>query len=123
MEKQKTVKIHTAEVDNHTPVIALDSDGNLVIDHYGCFGTGPYLRLDEVFAALKTHEARTAADHMALLDAGYTYVWYVTTPFTASDKYIGVFDPNGNQLTDSSHFFQTITEALDYVLDMEVNNG
>lgn len=124
MDKQNTVKIHTAKVDNYTPVIALDEDSNLAFGHYGEFGCGPYLRVDELMAALKTHEPRTAADHMALLDAGYTYCWYVTIPFTDNDKYIAVFDPYGKQLTDSSHFFQNLTEALDYVLDMEeVGNG
>lgn len=112
MDKQNTIKTHTAKVDNHTPVIALDSDGTLVIDHYGRFGTGAYLRLDEVFAELKTHEPRTDADRVNFME-DYSYeIQYSSSlghyPMLHNEE---VFAGGSN--------FRTWREAVDALMDME----
>lgn len=110
--KKNTVKIHTAQVDNYTPVIALDSDSNLVIDHYGCFGTGPYLRIDEVFATLKSHEERTDADRVNFIEDCAYEIHYAESighyPLLDNEE---VFAGGSN--------FRTWREAVDALMDME----
>jgi hypothetical protein len=110
--KNKTVKTHTAKVDNYIPVIALDSNGRLCLDYYGTFGTGAYLLEDEVVAALKTHEERTDEDRVNFME-DYAY----EIQYSSSLGHYPLLD-NEEVFAGGSNF-RTWREAVDALMDME----
>ncbi len=116
-----TVKIHTENIDPYTEVLALDANEGLSRMQYGELGyPNPYLRVTEIRAALQEFKPRTYEDRFALLEKGYTYYWFAAEGSTGSKhRYCGVSSPEGQSLTGVSHAFETLTEALDYILDME----
>ena len=116
-----TVKIHTENIDPYTEVLALDANEGLSRMQYGELGyPNPYLRVTEIRAALQEFKPRTYEDRFALLEKGYTYYWFAAEGSTGSKhRYCGVSSPEGQSLTGISHAFETLTEALDYILDME----
>ncbi len=115
-----TVKIHTENIDPYTEVLALDANEGLSRMQYGELGyANPYLRVTEIRAALQEFKPRTYEDRFALLEKGYTYYWFAAEGSTGKHKYCGVSSPEGQSLTGVSHAFETLTEALDYILDME----
>jgi hypothetical protein len=116
-----TVKIHTEDIDPYTEVLALDANEGLSRMQYGELGyPNPYLRVTEIRAALQEFKPRTYEDRFALLEKGYTYYWFAAEGSTGSKhRYCGVSSPEGQSLTGVSHAFETLTEALDYILDME----
>ena len=116
-----TVKIHTADIDPHTEVMGLDKKEYLRRMKYGELGyPHPYLRVSEIRAALQEFKPRTYEDRFALLEKGYTFYWFAAESITGSKhRYCGVSSPEGQSLTGVSHGFETLTEALDFVLDME----
>ena len=115
MNKKNTVKIHDAKVDNHTPVVALGDDNNLAVEHYGCFGTGPYIRCDELIAALKAHEPRTDVDRVKFISQGrYDIDFYRSGTCTIYDN-----ENKDSILGD----FDSWTEAVDALMDMEEIHG
>jgi hypothetical protein len=117
-----TIQVRTEPVDPHTPVLAKDDYGHLRFQHYGEVGEPyKYILLSDAEDALEFEKPSTDADRMCLLEEGYTYCWYSSVGSVTGNRYrwVAVFSPNGQQLTDSSHCFETITEALDFVLDME----
>jgi len=116
-----TIKIHTAKIDPLTEVLALDKDEYLIRMQYGELGSPhPYLRVSEIRAALEQFKPRTYEDRFALLEKGYTFYWFRAGGATDSKhRYCGVSSPSGQRLTGAEHAFETLTEALDYILDME----
>ena len=88
---------------------------------YGELGyPNPYLRVTEIRAALQEFKPRTCEDRFALLEKGYTYYWFRAGGTKDSEyRYCGVCSPSGQRLTGVEHAFETLTEALDYILDME----
>jgi len=116
-----TVKIHTENIDPYTEVLALDANEGLSRMQYGELGyPNPDLRVTEIRAALQEFKPRTYEDRFALLEKGYTYYWFAAEGSTGSKhRYCGVSSPEGQSLTGVSHAFETLTEALDYILDME----
>ena len=116
-----TVKIHTADIDPHTEVMGLDKKEYFRRMKYGELGyPNPYLRVTEIRAALEQFKPRTVEDRFALLEKGYTYYWFRAGGTKDSEyRYCGVCSPSGQRLTGVEHAFETLTEALDYILDME----
>jgi len=116
-----TVKIHTENIDPYTEVLALDANEGLSRMQYGELGyPNPYLRVTEIRSALQEFKPRTYEDRFALLEKGYTYYWFAAEGSTGSKhRYCGVSSPEGQSLTGVSHAFETLTESLDYILDME----
>ena len=116
-----TIKIHTADIDPYTEVLALDSNEGLSRMQYGELGyPNAYLRVSEIRAALQEFKPRTYEDRFALLEEGYTYYWFTAEGSMGSNhRYCGVSSPSGQRLTGVEHAFETLTEALDYILDME----
>jgi len=106
------IKIHDATIDSYTPVIALDEDNNLVIEHYGAFGTGPYIRCDELLAGLKTYEPRTDADRVKFINRGRYDI-----QCTQGDWYIYDNEFRGSVLDEVE--FGSWTEAVDALMDLE----
>lgn len=113
MNRQNTVKIHTAKIDNHIKVIALDVDEEslqFALD-YGEVGYPyPYIRIDEAVAALKTHEPRTDSSRVAFIE-GQRYdvqctqgIWYI-------------YDNETKESVLSE--FDTWTQAVDALMDMQ----
>ena len=85
---------------------------------YGELGyPNPYLRV------LKSEpHCRVQAKDMwsSLLEKGYTYYWFRAGGTKDSEyRYCGVCSPSGQRLAGVEHAFETLTEALDYILDME----
>lgn len=110
MKKQNTIKIHTAKVDNHEMVVALDSNNNLTFGHYGEFGCGPFVLAGELIASLKTCEPRTDGDRVKFVERGRYDI-----QCTQGQWYI--YD---NELKDSLLCdFGSWTEAVDALMDME----
>lgn len=116
-----TIKIHTEKIDPYTEVLALDANEGLSRMQYGELGyPNPYLRVTEIRAALQDFKPRTYEDRFALLEKGYTYYWFRAGGTKDSEyRYCGVCSPSGQRLTGVEHAFETLTEALDYILDME----
>lgn len=116
-----TIKIHTEKIDPYTEVLALDANEGLSRMQYGELGyPNPYLRVTEIRAALQEFKPRTYEDRFALLEKGYTFYWFSAEGSAGSKhRYCGVSSPEGQSLTGVSHGFETLTEALDYILDME----
>lgn len=112
MNTQHTVKIHDAQIDSHIPVIALDSDNAIQIDYYGAFGTGPYIRCDELFAALKAHEPRTDADRVKFVESGRYDVMCTRGDWYIYDNVLkeSVLGTNGD--------FDSWREAVDALMDL-----
>ena len=54
-------------------------------------------------------------------DEGYTYCYHICSGAITgrAHRFVALFSPEGQQLTDTSHAFETLREALDYVLDMK----
>tara|TARA_Y100001937_G_scaffold19083_1_gene26376 strand:- start:357 stop:740 length:384 start_codon:yes stop_codon:yes gene_type:complete len=121
-----TVKIHTAQIDKYIEVLGLDAREQLCRMQYGQLGhPHPYLRVREVIEALKSCKPRTAEDRFALLERGYTFYWFSAEGDCTGKvhKYCSVSSPSGQKLTDISHGFESLEEALDFVLDMEEHEG
>ena len=110
------VKIHTETVDNYTSVIAMDSDNTLAFGQYGEFGCGPYIRVDELHAALKTEPSGDAL--FDLVEQGYNHAWFRSN-VNERGRYVVVFSPSGVPLTNKLHNFTNIRDAYGYVKDME----
>ena len=115
-----TVKIHTEDIDPYTEVLALDANEGLSRMQYGELGyPNPYLRVTEIRAALQEFKPRTCEDRLRYWRS-YTYYWFRAGGTKDSEyRYCGVCSPSGQRLTGVEHAFETLTEALDYILDME----
>jgi len=121
-----TVKIHTEEIDAHAEVLALDIHEHLRRMQYGELGHPfPYLRVTEIREALERFKPRTAEDRFALLERGYTFYWFSAEGDCTGKvhRYCSVSSPSGQKLTDITHGFESLKEALDFVLDMEEHQG
>ena len=122
VNNMKDIKVRTEEIDPYTQVYALDVDEESVqLTQYGQVGHPyPYILVEDVANALKSSVPYTNEDRMELLEEGYTYYWHRSfCPYkNESHRFIAVFSPTGQQITNSSHGFETLREALDYILDM-----
>ena len=118
------IEVHTAEIDPHTEVFALDVDDvSLQRLQYGEVGSpNPYVKVADVTKALQPKSPRTDQERMDLIDnEGYTYCYHICSGAITgrAHRSVALFSPSGQQLTDSTHAFETLREALDFVLDME----
>ena len=116
------VEIHTEKIDKYIEVLGLDAKGSLRRMQYGELGyPHPYLSVREITEALKAHKPRTAEDRFALLERGYTFYWFSAEGECTGKvhRYCSVSSPSGQKLTDITHGFESLKEALDYILDME----
>jgi len=114
------IDIHTKTVDDYTPVIAMDADDTLAFGHYGEFGCGPYIRVDELHAALKTEPS--GDDLFDLVEQGYNHAWFRSS-VNGTGRYVTVFSPSGAPLTNALHNFTNLRDAYGYVKDMEDGNN
>ena len=109
-QTMKTIKVRDSQIDNYTPVVALDVDGGLMIDHYGSFQCGPYLRCDEIMAVLNSYEPRSDKDR----------VDFVAKHNHDIGKYHGEWSAfsrkTGSILVDSLGSWREVVDAL---MDME----
>ena len=118
------IEVHTKQIDPHTEVFALDVDeASLQRLQYGEVGSPPpYVKVADVTEALKPKSLRTDKERMDLIDdEGYTYCYHICSGAITcrAHRFVALFSPEGQQLTDTSHAFETLREALDYVLDMK----
>ena len=118
------IEVHTKEIDPHTEVFALDVDeASLQRLQYGEVGSPhPYVKVSDVTEALQPKAPRTDKERMDLIDdEGYTYCYHICSGAITgrAHRFVALFSPEGQQVTDTSHAFETLREALDYVLDME----
>ena len=118
------IEVHTAEIDPHTEVFALDVDDvSLQRLQYGEVGSpNPYVKVADVTKALQPKPPRKDSDLLDLIDKkGYTYTFFACSGAITgrAHRFVALFSPSGQQLTDSTHAFETLREALDFVLDME----
>ena len=116
-----TVKIHTEDIDPYTEVLALDANEGLSRMKYGELGyPNPYLRVTEIRAALQEFKPRTCRGQVRAPGEGLHLLLVPRRGTKDSEyRYCGVCSPSGQRLTGVEHAFETLTEALDYILDME----
>jgi hypothetical protein len=118
------IEVHTKEIDPHTEVFALDVDEvSLQRLQYGEVGSPhPYVKVADVTEALKPKAPRSDSDLLDLIDnQGYTYCFFAGEGEVTKSKHrcVAIFSPTGQQLTGVAEGFETVREALGYVLDME----
>ena len=118
------IEVHTKEIDPHTEVFALDVDeASLQRLQYGEVGSPhPYVKVADVTEALQPKAPRSDSDLLDLIDnQGYTYCFFAGEGEVTKSKHrcVAIFSPTGQQLTGVAEGFETVREALGYVLDME----
>lgn len=118
------IEVHTKEIDPHTEVFALDVDeASLQRLQYGEVGSPhPYVKVADVTEALQPKAPRSDSDLLDLIDnQGYTYCFFASEGEVTKNKHrcVAIFSPTGQQLTGVAEGFETVREALGYVLDME----
>ena len=118
------IEVHTKEIDPHTEVFALDVDeASLQRLQYGEVGTPhPYVKVADVTEALQPKAPRSDSDLLDLIDnQGYTYCFFASEGEVTKNKHrcVAIYSPTGQQLTGVAEGFETVREALGYVLDME----
>jgi hypothetical protein len=118
------IKVSTEQIDPHTEVFALDVDDvSLQRLQYGEVGSPyPYVKVADVAKALEQKAPRSDSDLLDLIDnQGYTYCFFASEGEVTKNKHrcVAIYSPNGQQLTGVAEGFETVREALGYVLDME----
>ena len=118
------IEVRTAEIDPHTEVFALDVDDvSLQRLQYGEVGSPhPYVRVADITRALQQRTPRCDSDLLDLIDnKGYTYCFFAAKGEVTENEHrcVAIYAPNGQQLTGVAEGFETVREALGYVLDME----
>ena len=119
-----TIEVHTAEIDPHTEVFALDvDDASLQHLKYGEVGSPyPYVKVADVAKALQPKTPRNDSDLLDLIDnQGYTYCFFASEGEVTRSKHrcVAIYSPTGQQLTGVAEGFENVRDALGYVLDME----
>ena len=122
--KMNKIEVRTAEIDPHTEVFALDVDDvSLQRLQYGEVGSPhPYVRVADITRALQQKTPRSDGDLLDLIDnKGYTYCFFAAKGEVTENEHrcVAIYAPNGQQLTGVAEGFETVREALGYVLDME----
>ena len=123
-KKNMKIEVHTKEIDPHTEVFALDVDeASLQRLQYGEVGSPhPYVKVSDVTEALQPKAPRSDSDLLDLIDnQGYTYCFFASEGEVTKNKHrcVAIYSPTGQQLTGVAEGFETVREALGYVLDME----
>ena len=118
------IEVHTAEIDPHTEVFALDVDDvSLQRLQYGEVGSpNPYVKVADITKALQPKPPRKDSDLLDLIDKkGYTYTFFASVGEVTRGKHrcVAIYSPTGQQLTGLAEGFENVRDALHYVLDME----
>ena len=111
----KAVKPHTAEIDPHTWVVAL-ADDSIELVQYGQVGAPfPYFLASELGKALDQAKPRTNDDRVEFISQGR----YDVTCYGDGEQFYGVYDRvTKDSIFDETHF-NTWTEAVDALMDMD----
>ena len=118
------IEVSTAEIDPYTEVFALDVDDvSLQRLQYGEVGIPhPYVRVADITKALQQRAPRCDSDLLDLIDnQGYTYCFFAAEGEVTKNEHrcVAIYSPTGQQLTGVAEGFETVREALGYVMDME----
>ena len=123
-KKNMKIEVSTKEIDPHTEVFALDVDDvSLQRLQYGEVGSPhPYVKVADVTKALQPKAPRSDSDLLDLIDnQGYTYCFFAAKGEVTENEHrcVAIYAPTGQQLTGVAEGFETVREALGYVLDMQ----
>ncbi len=118
------IKVSTEQIDPYTEVFALDVDDvSLQRLQYGEVGIPhPYVKVADITKALQQRTPRCDSDLLDLIDnQGYTYCFFAAEGEVTKNEHrcVAIYSPTGQQLTGVAEGFETVREALGYVLDME----